>query len=65
MKNKFEKGQKLKCNRSGRWIEVVAVHSFKNTETGKEEIFCSYFWCDFGLIGTDLVENIERDYELF
>ena len=59
----LKEGQKLKCNRSGRWIKVIAVHSFKNTETGKEETFCSYYSCGFGLLGTDLFENIERDYE--
>ena len=65
MKNEFVKNQLLKHKYSGRLILVISINGFKNIETNEEEFFCSYFWSEFGLIGTDLLENIKRDYESF
>jgi len=65
MKTILKEGQFLKHKKSSRLIKVIAVQGFKNIETRKEELFCSYYWSEFGLIGTDLVENIKRDYEVF
>ena len=38
---------------------------FKKINTNVEETFCTYYWCEYGLVGTDLLENIERDYEVY
>jgi hypothetical protein len=57
--------QILKHKHVERYIKIITVNTFKHNETGKEEIFCSYYWCGFDLIGTDLLENIERDYEFY
>lgn len=48
--------------KSGRKIEVICVNTFKDINGNSEE-FCSYFWNEFGLIGTDLIENIIENYK--
>jgi hypothetical protein len=60
----LKEGQILKHKQSGRYIKVLAIHNFKNLETNEEKLFCTYCWCGFGLVGTDLLEKIERDYEV-
>jgi hypothetical protein len=49
--------------KSGRMIEVISVNIFKDINGNSQE-FCSYFWNEFGLIGTDLNENIIENYEI-
>lgn len=64
MKNLKEE-QVLKHKYSERYIQIIAVNNFENKETNKEETFCTYYWCGIGLVGNDLLQNIERDYEIF
>ena len=49
-------------------LTEVLVYSSENpinlNKTNIEEAFCTYYWCEYGLVGTDLLENIERDYEV-
>ena len=47
--------------KSGREILVIAVNTFPDTK-GQQRIFCSYYWNEFGLVGTDLIENIIDNY---
>ena len=61
----LKEGQILKHKQSGRYIKVLAIHNFKNLETNEEKLFCTYYWCGFGLVGTDLLEKIESDYEVY
>jgi hypothetical protein len=65
MEINLKEGQILKHKPSSRYIKVLAINNFKNLETNEEELFCMYYWCGFGLVGTDLLENIERDYEIY
>jgi hypothetical protein len=57
--------QVLKHKHVERYILIIAVNKFKNNKTNVEEAFCTYYWCEYGLVGTDLLENIERDYEVY
>lgn len=59
----LKKGQILKNKPSERYIKIIAVNDFINKETKEKETFSTYYWCTYGLIVTDLAENIERDYE--
>lgn len=63
MKN-LKEGQVLKHKCSERYIQIIAINDFKNKETNKEEAFCTYYWSEYGMVGTDLLENIVRDYKL-
>lgn len=60
----MQPNQVLKHKHVERCILIIAVNKFKNIKTNKEEEFCTYYWCEYGLVGTDLLENIERDYEV-
>lgn len=71
MENEFSEGisnyKKLERKvlvhvKSGRVIEVISVNTFKDINGNSQE-FCSYFWNEFGLIGTDLIENIIENYK--
>lgn len=53
----------MKHTKNGRTIKVIAVNPFTDFE-GQEQIFCSYYWNNFGLIGTDLIENIVANYKV-
>ena len=57
--------QVLKHKHVERYILIIAVNKFKNIKTNTEEEFCTYYWSEYGLVGTDLLENIERDYEVY
>lgn len=60
----IEEKQVLKHKHVERYIQIIAVNKFKKINTNVEETFCTYYWCEYGLVGTDLLENIERDYVL-
>jgi hypothetical protein len=60
----MQQNQVLKHKHVERYILIIAVNKFKNNKTNVEEAFCTYYWCEYGLVGTDLLENIERDYEV-
>lgn len=61
----IEEKQVLKHKHVERYIQIIAVNKFKNIYTNLEETFCTYYWCEYGLVGTDLLENIERNYEVY
>jgi hypothetical protein len=61
----LKEGQVLKHKYSERYIHIIALNDFKNKETTEEETFCTYYWCGIGLVGNDLAENINRDYEVY
>lgn len=65
MNSMIQQNQVLKHKHLERYILIIAVNKFKNIKTNTEEVFCTYYWCEFGLVGTDLLENIERDYEVY
>lgn len=58
----IEKKQVLKHKHTERYIQIVAVEKIRHLETGKEEMFCSFYWLGYNLIGSDLLTCIERDY---
>lgn len=60
----MQPNQVLKHKHVERCILIIAVNKFKNNKTNIEESFCTYYWSEYGLVGTDLLENIERDYEV-
>ncbi len=60
----IHKDQVLKHKHVERYILIIAVNNFKNNKTNLEETFCTFYWCEYGLVGNDLLENIERDYEV-
>lgn len=60
----FQKDQILKHKHIERYILIIAINDFKNNKTNIEETFCTFYWLEYGLVGTDLLENIERDYEV-
>lgn len=64
IKSMIQQNQVLKHKHVERYILIIAVNKFKNNKTNVEEAFCTYYWCEYGLVGTDLLENIERDYEV-
>jgi hypothetical protein len=57
--------QVLKHKHVERYILIIAVNKFKNIKTNTGEAFSTYYWSEYGLVGTDLLENIERDYEVY
>jgi hypothetical protein len=61
----MQQNQVLKHKHYERYILIIAVNKFKNIKTNTEEVFCTYYWSEYGLVGTDLLENIERDYEVY
>jgi hypothetical protein len=61
----IQQNQVLKHKHLERYILIIAVNKFKNITTNLEEAFCTYYWSEFGLVGTDLLENIETDYEVY
>ena len=65
MNSMKQQNQVLKHKHLERYILIIAVNKFKNITTNLEEAFCTYYWSEFGLVGTDLLENIERDYEVY
>lgn len=60
----IQKNQVLKHNHFERYILIIAINKFKNIKTNTEEVFCTYYWSEYGMVGTDLLENIVRDYKL-
>lgn len=60
----IQPNQVLKHKHDERYILIIAVNKFKKIKTNTEEAFCTYYWSEYGLVGTDLLENIERDYEV-
>jgi hypothetical protein len=65
MNSMIQQNQVLKHKHLERYILIIAVNKFKNITTNLEEAFCTYYWSEFGLVGTDLLENIETDYEVY
>lgn len=64
MKN-LKEGQVLKHKYSERYIQIIAVNDFNNKQTNKEETFCTYYWCGFGLVANDFAADIVREYQVY
>ncbi len=62
IKSMIKQNQVLRHKYIERYNLIIAVNKFKNNKTNLEEAFCTYYWCEYGLTGTDLVENIEKYY---
>lgn len=60
----MQPNQVLKHKHVERYTLIIAVNKFKNIKTNTGEAFSAYYWSEYGLVGTDLLENIERDYEV-